>query len=125
MDLNLLFRVVKIADIGYITTLYFFVAFFLSIGIDHTLGTFDPKSADAKSTARLFAECILHVFAVGVITYIVRNIAELVPSPFDGIAGLIHARVKELGNASVFVFIFLFFQQHLRDKLTYLSKRLL
>lgn len=119
------FRGVKIIDIGYITVVYFFIAFFLSTWLDaRVLGKFDPKAAARKSTGRLLGECVLHVYAIGVLIYIVRNLVELIPSPLEGVAGLEHRRVKELGNAAVFTFIFLLFQRHLREKLLYIADRI-
>jgi hypothetical protein len=122
---ELAFRGVKILDIGYIAMIYFALAFFLSTWMDRRVfGEFDAEMAARKSTWRLVAECVLHIYMVGVIAYVVRNIVELVPSPFEGVAGLEHKRVKELTNATVFVFIFLFFQHHLREKLEYINKRI-
>jgi hypothetical protein len=45
------------------------------------------------------------IWIIGVSTYIIRNIVELIPSPFEGIQGLIHKRVKELGSAGVYTLI--------------------
>lgn len=121
---ELLFRTIKITDIGYITVLYFFSAFFLSTWVDYRLlGKFDPRAADKKTVGRLLAECLLHVYLIGALIYIARNLIELIPSPLDGIAGFEHRRVKELGNAAVFTFIFLLFQRHLREKLLYIGDR--
>ena len=122
---ELVFRVVKIGDIGYITTIYFLLAFFVSTWVDvRLLGPFQRERNARKSTARLLGECILHIYVVGILIYIVRNLVELIPSPFDGIQGFEHRRVKELTNAAVFTFIFLFYQKHLREKLFYLSERI-
>lgn len=122
---ELAFRAAKIMDIGYITTLYFVSAFVLSTWIDRRImGPFNPVVAARKSTLRLFTECLAHIYMVGILVYIMRNVAEKIPSPWNGVAGLDHLRVKELTNAAVFTFIFLFYQKHLRDKLFYLSDRL-
>jgi len=122
---ELAFRMVKIGDIGYITVLYFLLAFFISTWVDvRLMGPFKRQVADRKSTGRLLGECILHIYLVGILIYIVRNVVELIPSPFNGIQGFEHRRVKELTNAAVFTFIFLFYQRHLRDKLLYLGDRL-
>lgn len=119
------FRLIKIADIGYITVLYFLIAFFLSTWVDvRLLGPFKPEVAAQKSTHRLLGECILHIYLIGILIYITRNMVELIPSPFNGIQGFEHLRVKELTNAAVFTFIFLFYQRHLREKLVFLGDRI-
>lgn len=120
---EMLFRLVKITDIGYITVIYFLPAFFFSIMIDRFIGPFDPYLQEKKPTYRILLECILHIFLIGVIIYIARNIVEKIPSPLNGVQGLKHLEVKELSTAPVFVFIFLFFQNNLVNRLKYLNTR--
>lgn len=122
---DIILRSIKIIDIGYIAVIYFTLAFFISGSIDKWLGKFDKKSEETarKSTLRLAAEVILHIWCIGVIVYIARNVVEHIPFPLDGLRGFEHKRVKELSNAAVFTFIMLFFQKHLRNKLEYLYER--
>jgi len=120
---DLLLRSIKIVDIGYITTIYFLLAFFLSNYIDSKLGKFNEQEADKKTITRLIIECIIHIYLIGILIYVVRNLMEFLPFPLDGYQGFIHLKVKELTNATVFVFIFLIFQYHLRQKLNYIRKR--
>lgn len=121
---DILMRSIKILDIGYITAIYFLLAFFMSSYIDTKLGKFDKEKADKKSITLLIFECIFHIYLIGVLVYIVRNLMELLPFPLDGYQGFIHLKVKELTNATVFVFIFLIFQYHLREKLNYIRNRI-
>lgn len=116
-------RGIKIIDIGYVTAIYFVLAFFLSVSIDHAFGAFDREVAKNKSLSRLIAECILHLYMVAVIIYFARNVVDKIPFPLDGIAGFVHGKVKELTNAAVFTFVFLYFQKHLRDKMLYAGER--
>jgi len=122
---DLLMRTIKIIDIGYVTVIYFFLGFYLSIYVDHKLGEFDEAAADKKSTWRLTLECIVHIYLIGVLVYVMRNVVEKIPFPLDGYKGFVHLKVKEVTNATVFVFIFLIFQYHLRKKLDYLRKRIM
>lgn len=121
---DLTLRGIKIVDIGYIAAIYFTLAFFLSTWVDNKLGTFDPKEQEHKPTYQLVWECIFHIYLVGVLVYIVRNVVEKIPFPLDGYQGFIHLKVKELTNATVFVFIFLLYQKNLRDRLDYIRTRL-
>ena len=65
-------------------------------------------------------DIIVIIWINGVIIYIVRNLVELIPSPFNGMYGLVHVKVKELQNATVFVFALLYFQYPLRQRINYL-----
>jgi hypothetical protein len=119
------FRLTKIADIGYITILYAIAALFFAKVFDKMSKQLDTEDDLQKSSPRLFFEMILYLWAAGVLIYGVRNLMEFVPSPFDGVYGFEHLRLKELGNAGVFVFIFFYFEESLKKKMTVLYNRLL
>lgn len=121
---DVLMRSIKIIDIGYITVIYFLLGFYISVYVDHKLGEFDEQAAKNKSTLRLTVECMVHIYLIGVLVYVMRNVVEKIPFPLDGYKGFVHLKVKEVTNATVFVFIFLIFQYHLRKKLDYLRKRI-
>ncbi len=119
------FRLIKIADIGYITILYAISALVVAKAFDILSKKVDTEPNEQKTSVKLFIEIIVYLWAAGILIYGVRNLMELVPSPLDGIFGLEHIRVKELGNAGVFVFIFFYFEESLKKKLTVLYNRLL
>ena len=118
------FRLVKVLDISYVTTLYFVLACAISIPLDKLFGKFDPKKADKKHLSVLFSEIILHAWLLGAIIYFGRNIVELIPSPFEGMQGLVHSKLKELGNGAIFTYFLIFYQKYLRDKMLYVQSRL-
>ena len=121
---DVIIRSIKILDIGYITVIYFTLGFLISVGISKLLGDFNAEVENKKSTLRLFLEIVGHIWLIGVLVYIARNVVELIPFPLNGVLGFEHKRVKELGNAAVFTFVLLFFQAQLRSKLELLQKRL-
>jgi hypothetical protein len=118
------FRIVKALDISYLTVIFFTFGFIISMILDKHFGKFNSEEADKKSTLRLLVEIVLHVCLLGVIIYAVRNIVEKIPSPFEGKYGFQHKKLKELGNASVFIFFLMFYQKHLQEKMNYVYKRL-
>lgn len=122
---DMLIRSIKIMDIGYIGITYFTLGLVLSRSVDSFLGVFDKEKEDKKSFLRHILEVFFIIWSFSIITYFIRNIAELLPSPFDGIYGFEHKRVKELGSASVFVFVFLYFQSYYKEKFTFLYKKYL
>jgi hypothetical protein len=118
------FRLVKIADIGYITILYAIAALVTAKVFDLGLKKIDTMKDKEKSNFQLFLEIILILWAAGILIYIIRNVMEIIPSPFEGLLGFEHKRVKELSNAGVFIFIFFYFGEALKKKLTVLYDRL-
>ncbi len=119
------FRLTKIADIGYITILYAVSALVLAKAFDIVSKKIDKEPNEQKSSTKLFIEIIVYLWVAGIVVYSIRNLMELIPSPLEGVFGLEHLRVKELGNAGVFVFIFFYFEESLKKKLTVLYDRLL
>lgn len=54
---------------------------------------------------------------LGISTYIIRNIVELIPSPFNNIYDFHHKRVKELSSAGVYTLILYQCMSYFRGKL--------
>lgn len=114
---ELCIRFIKIFDIGYITLIYFILGILCAKLFDKIYDTFDENTEKKKSIARRTLELIGMMWVSGIIIYIVTNIVELIPSPFNGVCGFEHLRLKELKNGVVFVFVFLYFQKNFKSKL--------
>lgn len=114
-DLN--FRLIKILDIGYITVIYFIIGVIFSRILDWVFGKFNKKNEKNKHLIYIAFELILMIWIIGISTYLVRNIVELIPSPFEGMSGLVHKKIKELGGAGVYTLIVMSCAYHFRDKL--------
>jgi hypothetical protein len=115
-----LMRSIKILDIGYIAAIYFVFAMVCCILIDKFMGKYNEEVEKKKSVWRIWGDTILHMWFIGVLIYIVRNIVELIPFPLDGYQGFQHKKVKELGNAAVFTFILMSYQFYLKGRLNVL-----
>lgn len=118
------FLIAKITDIGLLTVYYFIVGFLISVGIDKVLGEFDETEYEKISTVQIVAEISIHLFGLGVIMYIMRNIFERVPFPLEGYGGYKHILLKEIQGGIVLSFVLLFFQDNLTAKINYLRHRL-
>jgi hypothetical protein len=120
---ELLFRVIKIIDIAYIAILYFIVAYipgyYLNEFFIYAFGTDFEKKTDIV----LMLEVLAQIISIGILTYIGRNIVELIPFPLDGVNGFIHKRVKELGSGAFLTVFLVMFQYSMQDKLVFLKNR--
>jgi hypothetical protein len=116
---EILFRLVKVIDIGYVTVLYFFVAIVLAKALDFFNGKITKEEEQKKSKLFRALELTLILWYTGVLYYIVRNLVELVPSPLDGLFGYQHGLLKELKTAGIFTFLFLYFQKGIKDKIQF------
>lgn len=123
LPFNLGFRTVKILDLGYITVIQFLTAIIAAGAFDRLYGKFDKEEADTRSFSSLTIEIVIHLWLIGIVIYIMRNLSEVIPSPLHGIAGLNHFIVKELTSTAVFSVVIISFQENLNDKINYYKDR--
>ena len=74
-----------------------------------------------KTKSRLLLEVLTQVIVIGILSYLGRNIVELVPSPFNGISGFKHLETKEIKNGAYLTVFLFMFQYSLQDKLLYIK----
>jgi len=98
-------RFIKMLDIGYITVLYFIFAIIVGKIFNYIFGPYNSSADVNKSTFRIGVELCAIIWLIGISTYIIRNIVEIIPSPFENFHDFHHKRVKELTSASVYTLI--------------------
>jgi hypothetical protein len=122
-------RSIKIMDIGFIFTIYFALGFILVIMTDKILGKFDPVANHMTSSTVIIIQLLFQFWIYGVLCYLLRNFVELIPFPLNGYkVGEIafdHKKVKELGSAWVFGYVYLAYSTNMKDRLTFLYNRAL
>ena len=114
--MNLPFRLVKIADIVFITVLYFAAGFITAKAFDTYIV---PEVSEDQKDSKLskVVRMLWYVSLTAVAIYLWRNIIEHIPSPFEGIAGLKHHKVHELIEAPILIFAIFFYQRHLDERM--------
>ena len=117
------FLTVKLIDIGLVTVYYFVLGVAIAKVFDVVYGKFNMKEYDEKSDIRIFLEIVGHLFILGIVAYVLRNIVDLIPFPLDGAFGFQHNRLKELGGGIVLPIILIMFQDNLINKISYFVKR--
>ena len=121
---EILFRIVKILDMGYIVFIYFILGIALAKLSDIIFGMYDEKEEKKKSIIQLGAEIMLMIWTNIIIFYVARNVVQLIPSPFHGVAGFDHFRLKELGGSAILGATYVYFQTNLKSKISDLHNRL-
>jgi len=113
---EIIVRSIKIFDIGYITVLNFIFGYFVGLILSKFI-TFNEEEYKRKSLFKQFFEIIVLFFLIGILTYFIRNIIEMIPFPLDGLYGFQHFKVKELNKAMVFTYIIMYSLSDIRDRL--------
>ena len=119
-----IFRLIKLADIGYIVVIYFIIGVLLSKLSNRFIIVDDLEKDKQKSTIRLIIEIISIIWLIIVIYYIIRNIVELIPSPFHGLYGYDHYRLKELNGVAVLGVTYIYFRDVISNKLAEFNRRI-
>ena len=117
---EILFRSIKMLDIGYVTILYFIIAYVLGYYLDILFLNIYGNDYENKSKIYLTLEVLLQISMVGIFAYIGRNIIQLIPSPLNGIGGFDHKQLKELSSSAFLLVFIFFFQKNLIEKIHYI-----
>jgi hypothetical protein len=120
---NVLIRLNKMIDIGFITTIYFIMGAIVANTITGYQNKFDSKESDKKTLLTNIFSLVILIWTNGVLIYFARNIIEFIPYPFDNYFGFKHKKVKELGGATAFTFVLLYYQPNLNKMMKYLKNR--
>lgn len=120
---DFLIRTNKMIDIGYITTIYFILGAIVANLITKYQTEFNNKEEDKRTVIKSSLSLILLIWINGVLIYFARNLVELIPYPFDSYFGFHHNKVKELGAATAFTFVLLYYQPNLNKMMKYLTVR--
>jgi len=123
---TLAFTITKIFDLVFISILFFLSALIISIVLNNLCAIIFPKmqgNKQIKITAAFISEIAFRITFIIVMCYIFRNLVQQVPSPFDGLNGFHHARVKELSSGTLLTMLAFFFQNNLRNDATLLGNQ--
>ena len=127
MKKQICFRLIKIIDIIYISIFAVIFGFLLAYISDNIFGRFNKEKYDNEVKEKkeiryeLFIRMIIVVSYTSILLYLLRNFIELIPSPFNGICGLEHVRVKEIETITGIIFVLFFSYQY--DFLEYVRDR--
>lgn len=119
-------RGIKILDIAYISIVYITMAFLISYVLDtYVLPPVDPEEENKKPIWRLILEVAAMVGFIGVLSYICRNLIQLVPFFwFEGVECFEHLRVNEVRTASLLSVFSILFCTNLQTRIAILKKKL-
>jgi hypothetical protein len=119
---------IKIIAIAFITVIYSFGGFILTVGADkYLIKDFNDKTDEEinkKSTYRHLGETTAILALFGILAYIGRNILQEIPFPLDGLYGFKYNNVKEVMSGSLVLWILINYSPILTNKINIIRKRL-
>ena len=125
---DLIIRGIKIIDIAYITCLYviptLYVAKILDFYVYPYLTPYKNIPEKDKTHIQLIAELLIYLSINGILAYILRNILQAIPFPFEGVYGFQHLRVKEVSSGQLIALVLIWFSNTIRDKMLLLHNKM-
>jgi hypothetical protein len=118
---DIFLRSIKIVDIAYITVLYFIVGYILGFNIDLLFKKIYGTDFSKKTKFVLLLEVLLQIVCIGIISYIGRNLVQMIPFPLNGVLGFDHMKVKEVAQGAFLTIFIVMFQYTMQDKLIYIK----
>lgn len=117
-------RSLKLLDMLYLIVIYFILAIFIAFIMIKLGGSYDQKVDEEKTLFRLSVEIIIMIWLSLILGYILRNIVEKLPSPFDSIHGFEHNKLKELHSISSYAITIILLTSIYNTKFNYFTERL-
>jgi len=121
---DVIIRTIKLLDIAYIICIYFVLSLAIAFVFIKIGGKYDIENDRKKPLWRLSLEIIFMIWMSLVAGYILRNIVEQIPSPFDGHFGFVHSRLKETATVSSYAVSILLMTSIYNRKFDYFTRRL-
>lgn len=117
---------IELLDVGAVTIYYLIFGFAASLALDHLLNNISDKEEkyESYSTARLGIEITIHIVLLSLVFYGLRLFIRKIPFPFDGRANYNHSALYEIDGGVVLVFVILFFQRQLIEKVGVFQNRI-
>lgn len=107
----------------YISILYILTGYILSIYIDDLFIIYYGTDFESKTTRKLIIEVCIQAGVIGIISYIFRNLIQMIPFIFEGVYGYKHLKVKELAAGSILTTYMVIFQYNFQNKLKFIRNR--
>lgn len=99
---ELQFRSVKMLDISYVVIIYAIIALVFA-NFTEKIFYLTDEEIEQMSIFELFVRMCAQLAFMSISFYIVRNIVELIPSPFHKIGKFDHSKLTELKNGAIFM----------------------
>ena len=105
----------RLLDLSLLGIYFLFFCIFFAIGVEYIL--IDIFGRIPINTFFLILELCAYTASIMMLSYIIRNIVEVIPFPFDKLYGYEHSRISELKGGAILAFAIIVFMKNFKNKL--------
>lgn len=125
---DIIVRLIKILNMGYTNVIYIIPAIFVATLLDknvyNNIHIGEIKKDEDKTIIALLIELIIIITINGIVAYVLRNILQKMPFPFEGSYGFDHMKIMEVKNGVVITLILMYFAPIIVKKINILQQKI-
>ncbi len=118
---ELIVRSIKIFAISYFFVFAFIFSYFVARYIDRMFNYLYGNNYESKNINILYMEALSQIIVLAITSYILRNIIQLIPFPFEGVYKFKYLKVKEVSAPGTVILFLFIFQYNYQNKLIYIK----
>ena len=122
---DIIVRLIKMFDMGWTNILFgipaLFVATLLNEHVYAKIQIGNEKDDANKTTLAILFEVLICLTISGIMAYILRNLLQMIPFPFENVYGFHHMQVGEVKSGMVISFFLFFFATNFLSKVKILQ----
>jgi hypothetical protein len=124
---DFIIRSIKILDFAFIIPIYTLGAVFGAIFLDKYVYKYmlitNKYNIQDETDVQLFTNIVILLLINTITAYILRNLLQKIPFPFENVYGFKHMKVSEVKSGSIITMILLIFSNEIRVYIQELQRR--
>ena len=125
---DIIVRLIKILNMGYANVIFIIPTIFVATMLDKKVYSkihfSKVKKDEEKEIIPLLGEILIILTINGIVAYILRNILQKVPFPFEGVYGFDHMKIMEVRSGAAILVVLMYFATTIVNKIKTLQQKI-
>lgn len=124
---DIIVRLIKMLNMGYTNVIFIIPTIFIATMLDKKVYSkihFSEVKNDAeKEIIPLLGELLIILTINGIVAYVLRNILQKMPFPFEGVYGFRHMNIMEVKSGAAILVVLMYFATTIVNKIKILQQK--
>jgi hypothetical protein len=125
---DIIVRLIKMLNMGYANVIFIIPTIFVATMLDKKVYSkihFSKLEKDEeKEIIPLLGEILIILTINGIVAYILRNILQKLPFPFEGVYGFDHMKIMEVRSGAAILVVLMYFATTIVNKIKTLQQKI-